>query len=326
MTPHYIDSVIKALNAKSIPKIEYLQELWSGYGEIVRLSLEGADAESVIAKCVKFGSVKNHPRGWNTKVSHTRKHKSYQVEQAWYKHYSAKCDDFCRVPKFYSCTIENDGLLLLLEDLKYSGYPLLKSQLTKYELFTCVEWLANFHATFLFHEPEHIWPKGTYWHLDTRRDEYEAMIDWEVKSIAKDIENRLQACKFQTFVHGDAKVANFCFSKDSKRVAAVDFQYVGRGCGMKDLAYLMGSCLDEDECFDWEGEILNHYFISFEKSVLEKGLNVDLEALEVEWRELFPIAWTDFTRFLLGWMPGHHKINSYSKMLTKRSVLILNNA
>ena len=48
-------------------------------------------------------------------------------------------------------------------------------------------------------------------------------------------------------MHGDAKLANFLFTSDHSQVAGVDFQYVGGGCGMKDVAYLL-SCLDEDAC------------------------------------------------------------------------------
>ena len=44
---------------------------------------------------------------------------------------------------------------------------------------------------------------------------------------------------------------------------------------------------------------------------------LDAEALVSEWRDLYPLAWTDFHRFLKGWSPGHWKINSYSERLTR---------
>lgn len=31
-----------------------------------------------------------------------------------------------------------------------------------------------------------------------------------------------------------------------------------------------------------------------------------------EWRQMYPVACTDFTRFLLGWMPSHQKVNKYN--------------
>ena len=61
-------------------------------------------------------------------------------------------------------------------------------------------------------------------------------------------------------------MANFCFSESRDKVAAVDFQYVGGGCGMKDLTYFVGSCLDESACEQREGDILNRYFQSLRKT------------------------------------------------------------
>ena len=37
------------------------------------------------------------------------------------------------------------------------------------------------------------------------------------------------------------QLANFLFSDDHAQVGAVDFQYVGRGAAMKDVAYFAGA-------------------------------------------------------------------------------------
>ncbi|MBT8234475.1 MAG: DUF1679 domain-containing protein, partial [Bacteroidia bacterium] len=131
---------------------------------------------------------------------------------------------------------------------------------------------------------------------------------------AHKIDSKLNACAFKTFVHGDAKLANFCFSGDG-RVAGVDFQYVGGGCGMKDVAYFIGSCLNEDKCEQLEDKILNTYFNFLQSELDEKN-----EALEKEWRSLYRVAWADFHRFLKGWSPGHWKINSYSERVTNEVI------
>jgi len=103
-------------------------------------------------------------------------------------------------------------------------------------------------------------------------------------------------------------------------VAAVDFQYVGGGCGMKDIAYFIGSCLYEDECEKMEQELLDFYFAALKEALIQKEKAIDYEALEANWRELYHVAWADFHRFLKGWSPTHWKVNSYSERITRKVV------
>ena len=97
---------------------------------------------------------------------------------------------------------------------------------------------------------------------------------------------------YRTFVHGDAKSDNFCFTKDGRTVAAVDFQYVGGGVGPKDVAYLLHGLSPRDEA-----HALETYFAEL-RPRLEKDVATPLEE---EWRTLYPMARDDFRRFLDGW-------------------------
>jgi hypothetical protein len=296
---------------------EIIQELWSGYGEIVRMPV--ADG-TVIVKRVRSAKASSHPRGWATDRSHERKVRSYEVETAWYRDYSTRCDARCRVPDCLALSEGEEGVVITLEDLDVAGFPGRLGSLGAIEIEACLHWLAHFHATFMGCEPTGLWPVGTYWHVDTRPDELDALGDLPLKAAASAIDARLTSAKFQTFVHGDAKLANFCFSKDGSRVAAVDFQYVGGGCGMKDVAYFVGSCLNERECESQETSLLNTYFSALQEALGERHPHSDAEAVIAEWRALYPVAWTDFHRFLKGWSPGHWKINSYSERLAREVV------
>ena len=114
-----------------------------------------------------------------------------------------------------------------------------------------LDWLAAFHARFVGLVPKDLWPQGTYWHLATRPDELAAMADGPLKRRAAELDRRLNDGPFTTLVHGDAKIANFCALRagtDAGRLAAVDFQYVGAGCGIVDVAYFIGSVLSEQQC------------------------------------------------------------------------------
>ncbi len=318
MDKFFKDIIIKTTGAKALGDGELIQNLWSNYGQIVRYKLLGSEYNSVVIKHVKLpNSNSTHPRGWNTDISHNRKVRSYQVECAWYKEWSSKCDFSCRIPKCLTMDEKDGEVLIVLEDLDEAGYPARKTSINLDEIKLCITWLANFHGTFLNQTPNELWSKGTYWHLETRPDELKALHDKHLKKAAKLIDKKLDDSPYQTIVHGDAKLANFCFSEDGKAVAAVDFQYVGGGVGIKDLAYFIGSCLYEEECESLESELLEHYFSVLKNRLKDVRSTVDVDKLEENWRELYPVAWTDFHRFLKGWSPGHWKINSYSERLTR---------
>ena len=317
LNPRAKASICSATGASAMEVAELIQELWSGYGQILRIRLEGTSPSSVIAKHVRVPTTANHPRGWNSNLSHQRKLKSYQVETAWYRHWRQRCGPDCRIPKLLTFDQHNGEILLVLEDLDAAGYPARITSISPTQLLACLDWLAHFHATFMSAVPAGLWKIGTYWHLATRREELEALDDLPLKKAASTIDQLLTKARYQTLVHGDAKLANFCFSESGDQVSAVDFQYVGGGCGMKDLAYFIGSCLDESACQQQEAELLEHYFATLRSALARKHPTINSAAVETEWRTLFPVAWTDFHRFLKGWSPGHWKINSYSERLAR---------
>ncbi len=306
------------LGTSNFKEIEQIQRLWSGYGAIARYLIEN---QTYIIKhiCPEQGA--DHPRGWNTNLSHQRKLKSYEVETYWYQNYLDDSNGF-RCPTFLGSYSESNNRVVILEDLDQVGYYLRKSELNLNEIKACIKWLANFHAKYINNSGKGLWPVGTYWHLETRPDEWNAMESGILKDKAGEIDQLLNSCKFKTLVHGDAKVANFCFHEDNRNVAALDFQYIGKGCGIKDVMYFMSSCLYEDECENLESELLDYYF---EQLTMALPNDVNAQELENEWRTLYPVAWTDFYRFLLGWMPTHYKINRYVKTKAEQTIALLSN-
>jgi thiamine kinase-like enzyme len=301
--------------AKSIKKTKSVQTLWSGYGEIKRYFLEGGKYPALIVKHIQLPQASQHPKGWNTLLSHQRKLKSYQVERNWYQEFAHNTNADCRVPHSYQAVEAGNELLLIMEDLDASGYPirLHHNEVSLSHAKSCLSWLANFHAKFMNSSADGLWPVGTYWHLETRPDEWELMQNTSLKNAAKAIDHRLQQATYQTIIHGDAKLANFCFA-ENRSVAAVDFQYVGKGCGMKDVAYFISSCFESEDCEKYEEELLDYYFKRLEHS-LDKS--IDYQEVKKEWCALYRYAWADFYRFLDGWSPHHWKMHDYSKRLTQ---------
>lgn len=319
--PSLAQLVFAATGARAVGPGRTLQSLWSGYGEIQRVELDTSGPRSVIVKRVAPPSPSP---GWHAKTrrSHERKLRSYAVEMAWYQQYAAELGPECRVPRALACHSNGAEWLFVLEDLDGAGYPARRRfqgpRLDSVAVEQCLTWLARFHARFLGVAPRELWTTGTYWHLETRPDELESMTNRRLRAAAAALDERLSGAKFRSFVHGDAKIENFCFparKASNAGVAAVDFQYVGGGAGIKDVAYFFSSIWGADECETEADEPLDYYFARLVEALGQRVTPLALEALEHEWRSLYPVAWADFYRFLDGWAPGHAEDHAYSERM-----------
>lgn len=277
---------------------ELVQELWGGYGRLLRRTGDGL---TEIVKDVRW------PSGRGDR-SHARKLRSYQVESRWYSQWAGRAPSACRLPACRTCETRPDGMTLVLEDLDAAGYARRASRLSRDDLAGAVRWLARFHAAFLGAKPDGLWKEGSYWHLATRPDELASMPRGPLREAAPDLDRSLALCRFRTIVHGDAKPDNFCLGRPGD-VAMVDFQYVGGGCGMRDLAYLLDCQLDDALDDSSIAPHLDLYFATL-RGALDAEHAPHADAIESEWRALFPVAWLDFQRFLQGWHPAYARPSS----------------
>lgn len=294
-----LDWIATSLGAHSARRVERIQSLWGGYGELVRVALDGGPVATAVVKWAR------PPASDRDMVSSARKRRSFDVETAFYRTVAPRCDDTCRVPVLLAARggAAEGEWLLVLEDLDAAGYARRVEEAPAHLLDAALHWLASFHARFLGERFEALWPVGTYWHLATRQDELDAIDDRELRAAAPVLDERLSSAQYQTLLHGDPKDANFCFSRDGRRVAAVDFQYTGRGCAMRDLAYLLYGRSDEP-ADGIDHARLATYFRSLRHALAARGADIDADALEAEWRALYPVARLDFCRFLAGWRPS----------------------
>lgn len=278
-----LDWVAQVSGARTAHRTDFIQRLWGGYGELFRVALDGGERATAVVKRV------TPPPAAHGSISDARKRRSYDVEQAFYRDFAPRCDDSCRVARCYGSRADAGAWWLVLEDLDAAGFGDRHDPAHGEALAACLAWLAAFHARFLGDRGDGLWPTGTYWHLATRTDELANIRDPALRARAPVLDAQLAAARFQTVLHGDPKEANFCFRADGRAVAAVDFQYAGRGCAMKDVAYLLHGHADRH---------LDIYFARL-RAALPPGSDAD--AIEREWRPLFGIAQQDFQRFLAGW-------------------------
>lgn len=301
--------VLEQTRARDITAVETVQSLWGGYGELLRVSLEAGPAESVILKRVAPPPIDRESE------SDQRKRRSYQVERNWYREGASHCDEQCRVAHCWGEASDGEGSLLLLEDLGCSGFLPYRNP-GIHRLRSGLGWLAHFHARFLGKIPKGLWERGSYWHLGTRREQWRDTPPGPLKEHAEKLDACLRTAQFQTLLHGDPKPPNFCWRDNHP--AAVDFQYVGAGCGIRDVSLYISRCLTERsmrECDKW----LDYYFGELRSALECLNRGQFATAVEADWRPRFPAAWADYARFCAGWSPGY-RADEFTMLMLERAL------
>jgi hypothetical protein len=188
-----------------------------------------------------------------------------------------------------------------------------------------LSWLAAFHAACWGADAEQLglWPEACYWHLATRQDELAEMgRDWRhLQAPAPELDRRLRESPWRTLCHGDFKTENLLFSSgsggSSLQCAAYDFQYVGGGCGTKDVVYLLCSGVQARLLQAPAGEeaLLRHYHSELlaglaATAAAPQGSGVGCPAAAARaveqysfevLRQEYRLAMCDYVRFMAGW-------------------------
>ena len=299
--------------------------LWAGYGSVSSFKAVTKDSNRSIALIVKRVNPSNSVN--DQSVSHQRKIRSYFVEAYFYKQLvprmllqwkKVKSDTSLppTVPTPYSIehsdkTSDSPSFTFLISDLRTNYRGSQSMYLTKSETESALNFLAKFHASFWEEDfDENLWVCGGYWHLDTRKDEYENISrnEWgSLKAIAYAIDRRMKnngSSRHRVICHGDFKEANLLFKRHndgSCDCAAVDYQYSGHGYGMKDVVMLIVSSVSPSVASNsGERELLQYYYKALTKSVKDVGKNISgltLNELIVQ----YELCLVDYVRFMAGW-------------------------
>jgi thiamine kinase-like enzyme len=280
--------------------IRRIARLWGGMGEIYQISTERGD--SFIVKYIQY-TASSIPS-----IGDQRKLDSYRVEVNFYQKYS------------HDLRLKGIGIAQCyhVEEKESAGATKHKAAATTTRTQTktiiclsvlqdapdenfveqTLEWLAKFHAATWGHGNDNGWIQsvGTYWHLDTRHEEWKQMktTGWEgrLRQAAKAIDQWLkETTPIQSWVHGDCKDANVMW--DGTQVALCDFQYVGVGCPLKDVCYFL--CSSGISSTIEETRYVNYYYETLCQHLTcppPSRHDVDV-ALE--------LCYCDYQRFLCGW-------------------------
>ncbi|KAJ3208258.1 hypothetical protein HDU82_002713 [Entophlyctis luteolus] len=312
-----------------------IARLWEGYGSIMRREYRHPTTAAAVKVIVKTVSPPRHVIARDSQSqSFARKMASYEVERYFYQWLATHGDAEdggeqgsqhrpCRTARMHACGAD----FLALEDLCAAGFSRPVRAASAAHTRAVLGWLAEFHARFwgcrgtaagpLRRTGDAaarggVWDQGTYWHLATRQSEF-GMLDARWQLIATKVDAYLSSLPDNcvTVVHGDMKAEN-CFVSDKSsgesaglRVAVVDFQYVGYGCGAKDVVYfLTTSC---DRLNDGvEAEYLTFYHAALLAALERRGKSIKYP--RAAFLVHYEACMVDWLRFMKGWgLWGEHE-------------------
>ncbi|BFZ60632.1 hypothetical protein YB2330_001672 [Saitoella coloradoensis] len=328
-----------------ITKSEQIATLWSGYGSITRLHLSSSCGQpksmrTAILKHITPPLLSSDPKDEDEDEDedegHRRKVISYEVERWFYTDLlpSVNYKLVAKIPTLLYAAADPSslGCCLLLEDLSIE-YPLEATWSCGCDLAqtkSVLRWLAMFHAQFWGWEgplrtpPREekkrrgkagVWEQGGYWYLDTRLTEFDDTPDSRVKRAGRWVDKKLKSegegegeRRYMTLIHGDPKAANIVFKRGGVEECAIyDFQYVGRGVGMRDVVYFLATSVSARLLMTREGEadLLDFYYGELVKGLRLEGRGRGRGVGEGYTREVmqehFGLCMVDWMRFMEGW-------------------------
>lgn len=316
-------AIRRSLGASRISSFDVIQPVWGGNGEVLQVNLVGAGVESVVVKHITIpGGIKGKKK--NRDVSFARTLTSYDNELSFYQHYSKRLAQSVRIPHVYIGQRLEDGWVFVFENMLDSGFSMARKTYSERDIQGALKWLAGFHAAFMGSPGERLWKAGSYWNLASRETERAQICEPRLRACAAALDGALNHCRFKTLIHGDAKTDNFCFpNAETDGVVGLDFQYVGLGCGMKDVMCLLDSCLSPFDVGLEGASYLDFYFLQLTAALKERSEPMDAIAVEKEWRQLYPVAWADYYRFLDGWAPGKYPPEGHIEELLEKALQLL---
>lgn len=295
---------LKADEIKSVQS-KAVASLWAGMGNVYKLTITrtSGDTSTIMAKRVVLPPTCDS-------IGDQRKKDSYDVEAAFYsKGHAEKLIGASAIVPYPLHVEATRGANVTICMTALDGRSSFKGDTEAF-----VGWLARLHATYWGPAradaavKSGLQAQGCYWHLDTRPDEHKRMgsSGWmgRLKLAARAIDERLKADPMQTVTHGDAKGANILYMSGAGGVCVplvYDFQYCGKACAAKDLAYFFNVEADAGE----EEQLLTAYHAELTRLLEAQGdTPPSVEALRTS-HELALCDWRRFSEVGLGgWGDG----------------------